>query len=32
MKWHSYDPMPQVGSLEKFLALVEEDQHGCFYG
>ena len=32
MKWHSYDPMPQVGSLEKFLTLVEEDQHGCFYG
>jgi len=32
MKWHSYDPMPQVSSLEKFLALVEEDRHGCFYG
>lgn len=32
MKWHSYTPMPEVGSLEEFLALVEKDEHGCFYG
>ena len=32
MKWHSYDPMPEVSSLEEFLELVAEDKHCCFYG
>jgi hypothetical protein len=32
LKWHRYDPTPQVGSLEKFLALVDEDKHACFFG
>lgn len=32
LKWHAYPPMPQVGSIEKFLALVGEDKHGCFFG
>jgi hypothetical protein len=32
LKWHRYDPAPQVGSLEKFLALVDEDKHACFFG
>ena len=32
MKWHGYDPMPEVNSLEEFLALLEEDKHCCFYG
>ena len=32
LKWHSYEPTPQVGSLEKFLALVDEDKHACFFG
>jgi hypothetical protein len=32
LKWHGYPPTPCVGSIEKFLALVAEDKHGCFFG
>lgn len=32
LKWHAYDPAPQVGSLEKFLEIVAEDKHACFFG
>lgn len=32
LKWHSYSPVPEVNSLEEFLALVEKDEHCCFYG
>jgi len=32
LKWHAYDPAPQVGTIEKFLELVDEDRHGCFFG
>jgi hypothetical protein len=32
LKWHRYEPTPQVGSVEKFLALVDEDEHACFFG
>ncbi len=32
LKWHGYPPTPQVGSIEKFLALVAEDKHVCFFG
>jgi hypothetical protein len=32
LKWHSYEPTPQVGSIEKFLAVVDEDRYACFFG
>lgn len=32
LKWHGYDPAPQVGSVEKFLDIVGEDKHACFFG
>ncbi len=32
MKWHSYDPTPEVNTLEEFLSLLEEDKNCCFYG
>jgi hypothetical protein len=32
LKWHRYGPVPTVGSIDKFLELVEEDPHGCFWG
>ena len=32
LKWHSYGPVPTVGSIERFLELVENDQHACFFG
>jgi len=32
LKWHRYDPVPEVGSLGEFLKVVAEDKHGCFFG
>jgi hypothetical protein len=32
LKWHGYEPAPQVGSVEKFLEIVDEDKHACFFG
>ncbi len=32
LKWHSYKPVPEVASLEEFLALVEKDEYACFFG
>lgn len=32
LKWHRYHPAPEVGSIEEFLTLVEEDAHACFFG
>jgi len=32
MKWHSFNPNPEVKTLEEFLSLLEEDANCCFYG
>jgi len=32
LKWHRYDPVPEVLSLTAFLATVERDQYACFFG
>jgi hypothetical protein len=32
LKWHGYQPLPTVDSIELFLAAVEEDKHACFWG
>lgn len=32
MKWHRYQPKPDVGSVEEFLDLVQRDDYGCFFG
>jgi len=32
LKWHSYQPMPEVDALEDFLTLVSKDEHCCFKG
>ena len=32
LKWHAYDPMPEVEYFEDFLAIVAEDEHACFFG
>ena len=32
LKWHLYEPVPEVASLPEFLAVVEEDSLGCFWG
>ncbi len=32
LKWHGYEPMPEVSTLEEFFEVVEQDQYGCFWG
>ena len=32
LKWHSYEPKPEVRSVEEFASLVSEDAHACFFG
>jgi hypothetical protein len=32
LKWHRYEPVPEVNSLQQFLQVIEEDAYGCFYG
>ena len=32
LKWHTYSPAPTVGTIRKFLELVEKDKHACFFG
>jgi len=32
LRWHRYDPEPEVHRLEHVLDIAERDAHGCFYG
>lgn len=32
LKWHGYEPMIEVRSLEAFLQVVDRDEYGCFFG
>ncbi len=32
LKWHGYEPKPEVKSVEEFLEIVKADKHACFYG
>jgi hypothetical protein len=32
LKWHAYEPDAEVKNLEDFIAVVEADEYGCFYG
>ena len=32
LKWHSYEPLPEVAALDKVLAVVSEDRHACLWG
>jgi len=32
MKWHGYDPDPEVNTIEAFLKVIEEDKNACFFG
>ena len=32
LKWHGYEPNSEVRSLEEFLAVVDQDEHCCFFG
>jgi Protein of unknown function (DUF3024) len=32
LKWHTYEPVPAVGTIEAFLKIVSEDTYSCFFG
>ena|SRR5690554_5488075 len=32
MKWHRYEPVPEVKYLEEFLSIVKQDEYCCFWG
>ena len=32
LKWHGYDPRPEVKTIDEFASLVSEDAHACFFG
>jgi len=32
LKWHSYDPVPEVASLDDFIEIIDADPYECFYG
>ncbi len=32
LKWHGYEPNPEVVSIEEFLAVVDKDEYACFFG
>ncbi len=32
LKWHGYEPMLEVRSLEAFLHVVDRDEYCCFFG
>lgn len=32
LRWHGYEPVPEVRSIDDFVRLVKEDRHACFFG
>jgi hypothetical protein len=32
LKWHSYEPVAEVAAIDDFLAVVQKDEYGCFFG
>ena len=32
LKWHRYEPSPEVKTIEAFFELLEKDAYGCFFG
>jgi hypothetical protein len=32
LKWHGYQPNPEVKNIEDFLSVVDQDAYGCFLG
>ncbi len=31
LKWHRYEPLPEVNKIEAFLAELAQDPYGCFW-
>lgn len=32
LRWHSYTPEPESGSIEEFFSILSADENGCFFG
>jgi hypothetical protein len=32
LRWHRYDPAPEVRTVPEFLGVVDEDAYCCFFG
>ncbi|ASK53466.1 TPA: DUF3024 domain-containing protein [Vibrio cholerae] len=32
LKWHAYEPIPEVKFLEVFFEILQDDAYGCFWG
>ena len=32
LKWHRYDPLRTVRTIDEFIAEVDRDPYGCFFG
>ncbi|OIQ91411.1 hypothetical protein GALL_266850 [mine drainage metagenome] len=32
LKWHGYEPASMVKTIDEFLAVVDADPYGCFFG
>jgi hypothetical protein len=32
LKWHRYEPQPTASKVEEFIAEVNRDPYGCFFG
>jgi len=32
LRWHSYDPVPEVKTFDNFLSIVDKDEYCCFWG
>jgi hypothetical protein len=32
LKWHSYEPVTEVAAIDDFLAVVQKNEYGCFFG
>lgn len=32
LKWHRYEPRPDVKTIQGFLTIIEEDEFACFFG
>lgn len=32
LKWHTYQPAPEVKTIQEFIKIVDEDAYHCFWG
>ncbi len=32
LKWHAYEPLATVATIDDFVSAIDEDSYGCFFG